>query len=338
MKTEDENRSKHVALARHDCTKCQGTGLASPQETCACVWRQCFRIVLRKVRNIEIGAHLLRPLCLLGASGPQGRSGNGRRLENFSADVYLTAKRTLQHKADWDLFRYHYLLGADWKACCKVLKMDRGNFFHACYRIEAALGRVYATLMPYSLYPLDEYFQVVIGRTADVRAIPVPEARYPNGVPLRPPLAVAAPAPDPFEAVKEEIRVAFSQGQTLTAICNDLNQRGVLPKRASHWYPAILRLITGPRPDASAPEPVPIEPAPAPAPPAPLAPFNIADSACTAHYARKGFRAGRSLSSLAAELTRMKVAAPNGTEWRACDVRHLLLNNPRETARFKRAA
>jgi hypothetical protein len=192
---------------------------------------------------------------------------------------------------------------------------------------------VFATLTPYALYPLDEYFQVVIGRTADVRAIPVPDARYPNGVPLRPSLAVAAPAPDPFEAVKEEIRAAFGQGQTLTAIANDLNQRGVLPKHASRWYPAIVRGITGPRPQASAPEPVPSNSAPLTALPVPLAPFDIADAAAVAHHARKGFRKGRSLNSLAAELTRL-----TGTEWRACDVRHLLLNHPRQTARFKRAA
>lgn len=333
MKTEDENRSKHVALARHDCTKCQGTGLASPQETCPCVWRAIFRIVLRKVHAVAIGAHLLRPVCLLGASGPQGRSGNGRRLENFTADVYLTAQRTLQHKVDWDLFRYHYLLGADWKACCKVLRMDRGNFFHACYRIEAKLGRVFADLKPYALWPLDEYFQVVIGRTADVRAIPVPDAPYPNGIPLRPPLAVVAPAPDTFEAVKAEIRASFSRGLTLTAIANDLNQRGVLPKRASRWYPSIVRRITGPCPEASAPEPAPGNQAPLPAPPVPLAPFDIADATSLAQHARKGFRAGRSLNSLAAELTRL-----TGTEWRAWDVRHLLLNHPRQAAHFKRAA
>ena len=138
------------------------------------LWRAIFRTVLRKVHDIAVGAHLMRPMCLLGASGPQGRNGNGRKLEKFSGDVYLTAKRTLRHKADWDLFRYHYLLGADWKLCCKVLKTDRGNFFHACYRIEQKLGRVFAELQPYALYPLDEYFQVVTGRTADVRPIPGP--------------------------------------------------------------------------------------------------------------------------------------------------------------------
>jgi hypothetical protein len=36
--------------------------------------------------------------------------------------------------------------------------MDRGNFFHAVYRIEQKLGRVFRELEPYSLFPVDDYF------------------------------------------------------------------------------------------------------------------------------------------------------------------------------------
>jgi hypothetical protein len=173
----------------------------------------------------------------------------------------------------------------------------------------------------------------------DTRPTPIPDALYPNGVPLQPPLAprpVATPALDPFEAVKEEIRAAFSQGQTLTAIANDLNRRGVLPKRASRWYPAIVQSITGTRAEACAPEPVPVNPAPAPV--ATPAPFDIADGAAIANYVRKDFRAGCSLNFLAAQLTRLNVPAPKGTAWRECDLKRLLPNHPRETARSKRAA
>jgi hypothetical protein len=51
------------------------------------------------------------------------------------------------------------VLGADWKLCTRKLGIDRGNFFHAVYRIEQKLGRVFRELEPYCLYPLDEYFQ-----------------------------------------------------------------------------------------------------------------------------------------------------------------------------------
>jgi hypothetical protein len=33
-----------------------------------------------------------------------------------------------------------------WKLCCRQLGTDRGNFFHAVYRIEQKLGRVFAEL------------------------------------------------------------------------------------------------------------------------------------------------------------------------------------------------
>jgi hypothetical protein len=79
------------------------------------------------------------------------------------ADFCLISKRELA-EADHAVFRYHFLLGADWRLCCRQLKMDRGNFFHAVYRIQQTLGRLFAELQPYSLYPVNEYFGGVIRR------------------------------------------------------------------------------------------------------------------------------------------------------------------------------
>ena len=61
-------------------------------------------------------------------------------------------------ESEYKLFKYHYLLGADWKLCCRKLKIDKGTFFHSVYRIQQRLGRVYRELQPYALFPLDEYF------------------------------------------------------------------------------------------------------------------------------------------------------------------------------------
>jgi hypothetical protein len=46
--------------------------------------------------------------------------------------------------------------------CCSRLGLGRGNFFHAVYRIQEKLGRVFREVQPFSLFPLDEYFS---GRT-----------------------------------------------------------------------------------------------------------------------------------------------------------------------------
>jgi hypothetical protein len=72
------------------------------------------------------------------------------------ADFCLAARRALSAE-DHQLFRYIYLLGADRPLCGRFLRLDRGNFFHAVYRIEETLGRYLAELKPYPLYPVDEY-------------------------------------------------------------------------------------------------------------------------------------------------------------------------------------
>src|SRR5262249_31545906 len=81
----------------------------------------------------------------------------GRKEEEYIADFCLVSLRTLTD-FEHSLFRYHFLLGADWKLCARRLGIDRGNFFHAVYRIEQKLGRVFRELQPYPLFPLDEYF------------------------------------------------------------------------------------------------------------------------------------------------------------------------------------
>jgi hypothetical protein len=81
----------------------------------------------------------------------------GRKDEEYIADFELIARRSLD---DYEnrLFRYHFLLGAGWRLCTRKLELDRGNFYHAVYRIEQKLGRAFRETLPYPLFPLDEYF------------------------------------------------------------------------------------------------------------------------------------------------------------------------------------
>jgi hypothetical protein len=90
-------------------------------------------------------------------SGKDRRLSYGRKSEEFVADFCSVSKRNLS-PAEHRLFRFHFLLGADWRLCCRRLNLDRGSFFHAIYRIEEKLGRVYKEVEPYGLFPLDEYF------------------------------------------------------------------------------------------------------------------------------------------------------------------------------------
>src|SRR5207244_8303672 len=91
------------------------------------------------------------------SSGTRGKRFYGRKVEEYAADFCAVSRRTLDEQ-QYRLFRYHYLLGADWKLCCRVLDIDKGDFFHRVYRIEEILGRTFRELRPYALFPLYEYF------------------------------------------------------------------------------------------------------------------------------------------------------------------------------------
>jgi hypothetical protein len=111
------------------------------------------------------------------------------------ADFHLVATRTLD-EFHLRIFRYHFLLGADWRLCCRKLNMERGNFFHAVYRLQQQLGLVFKELKPYPLFPTDEYFGGTIRKTlpgavaesrAKVIQMPSPSKAKPLVPPLRQP-------------------------------------------------------------------------------------------------------------------------------------------------------
>ncbi|HMF76626.1 MAG TPA: hypothetical protein VK604_13280 [Bryobacteraceae bacterium] len=89
--------------------------------------------------------------------GRQRKTVWGLKDEEFIADFCLVSRRTLSER-EYLIFKYHYLLAADWKLCCSKLKTDRGSFFHDVYRVEQKLGRTFRELEPHALFPLDEYF------------------------------------------------------------------------------------------------------------------------------------------------------------------------------------
>jgi hypothetical protein len=99
----------------------------------------------------------------------------GRKDEEYTADFILVSRRTLD-ELEYRIFSSHFLLGADWNLCCRRLSIDRGTFFHAVYRIEQKLGRVFRELEPYGLFPLDEYFRGTVRAMPNAhRREPVPE-------------------------------------------------------------------------------------------------------------------------------------------------------------------
>jgi hypothetical protein len=90
--------------------------------------------------------------------GKERRGVWGRKDEEYIADFLNVTKHALTDE-EHRIFRYHYLLAADWKMCCRKLNIDRGTFYHEIYKIQEKLGRIYRDLQPYGLYPLDQYFR-----------------------------------------------------------------------------------------------------------------------------------------------------------------------------------
>ncbi|MCC6489855.1 MAG: hypothetical protein IT364_20365, partial [Candidatus Hydrogenedentes bacterium] len=137
-------------MADERCVYCGGGGWwqgRRARRVCACVFRRVCRIVLRRaregygldVRHKRGGAWFL----------PSAE---------FRADAWLTAKRVLD-TTEFGVFHHAMWLGGEWREVAARVNLSRGNYFHAVYRAEEKLGWAWATLHPYPLWPVDEYFE-----------------------------------------------------------------------------------------------------------------------------------------------------------------------------------
>jgi hypothetical protein len=175
-------RSQTLTLALPSCAQSRGSGLRLGKKTevspCNCVLRSIFRICYdRFIRCVQQEKYLSK-VTLEPDRGRTRPSTWGRKDEEYIADFTLVAKRTLT-ESEYQLFRFHFILGADWKLFARRLGMDRGNFYHAVYRIEQKLGRTFRELEPYPLFPLDEYFHGPPRKVAVSVTMPKPFLQIP---------------------------------------------------------------------------------------------------------------------------------------------------------------
>lgn len=153
---------------------CEGYGLRrrtrrTAGEPCNCVLRAIFQACYARYRYLQTKEGHLSSVSLHASGGKARKFSWGRKDEEFCADFYLVSRRALT-AAEFRIFRAHYLAGEDWRSCSAGLGMDRGNFFHAVYRIQQKLGRVFRELRPYALFPLDEYFSGTVASMAPTGA------------------------------------------------------------------------------------------------------------------------------------------------------------------------
>ena len=79
------------------------------------------------------------------------------RNEEYQADFYWTAYRVLDD-LEWSVFRLHFLCGIPYYDCTPKLGVNRGDFFHAVYRVKTKVGLECIKVKPYELYPFQVYF------------------------------------------------------------------------------------------------------------------------------------------------------------------------------------
>jgi hypothetical protein len=157
------SRSETLALSTRKCAHCRGTGLRFGKRgklsPCQCVLRRIFRVCYAKFRECVSREKFVSRPSLERRGGATGRLTWSRKHEEYAADFLLVTRRALTER-QMEIFRVHYLLGADWRLCVRRFQMEKWAFFHDIYIMEQKLGRLYRELEPYSLFPLDEYFSV----------------------------------------------------------------------------------------------------------------------------------------------------------------------------------
>jgi hypothetical protein len=180
-------RSETLALAQQSCSLCYGLGLrpgrGGVDTPCNCVFRAIFRACYSRFRQCVVREATISRVSLEANPGRLRKGMYSRKNEEYTADFILVSRRVLGEDSHaYRVFKSHFLLGADWKLCCRKLDIDRGEFFHEIYRIQQKLGRAFRELEPHALFPLDEYFG------GAMRPVQVIDVLFPvTGAPQEPP-------------------------------------------------------------------------------------------------------------------------------------------------------
>lgn len=159
-------RGECMALASERCTQCLGMRQVwrgrRKGEPCGCVLRTIFRICLDEYLAIALSDRTISQVVYkqFGGGRPSRRQpGYSRPREEFVADFELLAKRVLDLQHHY-VFRLYFIEGKKYPECCQLLGLDKGNFFHAVYRIEESMGRACRELLPYPLFPPFDYYNL----------------------------------------------------------------------------------------------------------------------------------------------------------------------------------
>ena len=137
-----------LVIADYHCAACGGRGTLG-KGACRCAKRRIFRACFRKWSAAECSPRI-RP----DRSGPQTY---GMKEREFAADFQRVAQAacTTDQWRVLDLARFH---DVEYERGVCLTGLTRGDWFHRLYEAEAAVGAACYEMLPYGLYPLDQYF------------------------------------------------------------------------------------------------------------------------------------------------------------------------------------
>ncbi|MCC7235585.1 MAG: hypothetical protein IT163_09800 [Bryobacterales bacterium] len=139
-----------LALCLPSCTSCHGIGRylsRGRSNTCRCVYRKVFDLVMTQVHNRTGYAHDFKKQTF--------------KQSEWLADVQLLAMRALDgHELSKTIYRLGCVEDRDYKVVSAKVGLSRGNYFHAVYRMKEVVGRAWLETKPHAVYPTDQYFSL----------------------------------------------------------------------------------------------------------------------------------------------------------------------------------
>ena len=125
------NVSELYMLGAASCTNCNGSGIHRVNKgelvPCGCALRAVFRACHQRFR-ISLGrGHCRTASFERNPRGKTHRNSWSRKEEEYIADFELVSRRHLD-AFHYKIFRYHFLLGADWKLYGRRFGMNGAPF------------------------------------------------------------------------------------------------------------------------------------------------------------------------------------------------------------------
>lgn len=106
----------------------------------------------------------------------------------YMSDFVTVCERALTDPLEQKLFKFHFLLGADYKLYCRRFGLGKDQFFSIVKRIQDRVGHALWSTEPYSLFPVAGYFARVPRGTHTSASTPPVLRMHPV---LRPPVQKA---------------------------------------------------------------------------------------------------------------------------------------------------